>query len=91
MIRLPDNRLLAAVRLYDGSGWTPAHTGLCWVDPRAGTLTETLPLPSSGDTSYAGMVWHADRLWVSYYSGHEGATSREKVTAHGEIHQGSST
>ena len=34
-----------------------------------------LTLPSGGDTSYAGMVWHADLLWVSYYSSHEGKTS----------------
>lgn len=65
MIRLPDNRLLAAVRLY------PLATWLCWVDPKSGTLTPALKLPSSGDTSYAGMVWHNDRLWVSYYSSHE--------------------
>ena len=34
-----------------------------------------LTLPSGGDTSYAGMVWHNDLLWVSYYSSHEGKTS----------------
>ncbi len=25
-----------------------------------------------GDTSYPGLVWHDDRLWISYYSSHEG-------------------
>ena len=74
MIRMPDDRLLAAVRLYSGSGWTPARTSLCWIDPQAGTLTEALTFPSGGDTSYAGMVWHDNRLWISYYSGHEGPT-----------------
>jgi hypothetical protein len=68
MIRLPDNRLLAAVRQY------PQATWLCWVDPKSGTLTPALKLPSGGDTSYAGMVWHDDRLWVSYYSSHEKRT-----------------
>lgn len=34
-----------------------------------------LVLPSGGDTSYPGFVWHADRLWVSYYSSHEDRTS----------------
>ena len=34
-----------------------------------------LTLPSGGDTSYAGMVWHDDFLWMSYYSSHEGGTS----------------
>ncbi|MFG0261056.1 MAG: sialidase family protein [Novipirellula sp. JB048] len=71
MIVLPDGRFLAAVRLYD----PPVRTSLCWVDPAQGTLTEALALPSGGDTSYAGMVWHDDRLWLSYYSSHEGKTS----------------
>ncbi len=34
-----------------------------------------LTLPSGGDTSYPGLVWHENMLWVSYYSTHEGKTS----------------
>ena len=34
-----------------------------------------LKLPSGGDSSYAGMVWHQGLLWLSYYSSHEGKTS----------------
>lgn len=34
-----------------------------------------LTLPSGGDTSYPGLVWHENLLWVSYYSTHEGKTS----------------
>jgi hypothetical protein len=34
-----------------------------------------LILPSSGDCSYPGLVWHDGLLWVSYYSTHEGKTS----------------
>lgn len=34
-----------------------------------------LTLPSGGDTSYAGMVWHEDILWISYYSSHEGKSA----------------
>src|SRR5205085_7380324 len=34
-----------------------------------------LTLPSGGDTSYAGLVWHEGLLWVSYYSSHEGKAS----------------
>ena len=71
MIRLPDGRFLTAVRLYD----RPVRTSLCWLDPEKGHLTEALKLPSGGDTSYAGLVWHEDLLWVSYYSSHEGKTS----------------
>ena len=71
MIELPDGRLLAATRLYD----KPVRTALSWLDPKAGTLKEFLALPSGGDTSYPGLVWHDDVLWVSYYASHEGKTS----------------
>lgn len=71
LLRLPDGRFLAAVRLYDGG----ARTALCWLDPDTGRFEEALALPSGGDTSYAGMVWHDGLLWVSYYSSHEGKTS----------------
>lgn len=71
MIRLPDNRWVAAVRLYDGG----ARTSLCWIDPDAGRLDECLRLPSGGDTSYAGLVLHDGLLWVSYYSSHEDKTA----------------
>jgi hypothetical protein len=71
MIRLPDGRIVAAVRLMDGR----VRTSLCWLDAEAGKLAECLKLPSGGDTSYAGLVWHDDLLWVSYYSSHEGKAS----------------
>jgi hypothetical protein len=71
MILLPDGRLVAAVRLLDGG----ARTSLCWLDPQAGTLSEFLKLPSGGDTSYAGLVWHDEFLWISYYSSHEAKTN----------------
>lgn len=70
-IRLPDGRHVAAVRLYDGK----VRTSLAWLDPKAATLKEFLKLPSGGDCSYAGLVWHEGLLWVSYYSSHEGKTS----------------
>ena len=68
---LPDGRIVAAARLYDGG----ARTALLWLDAEAGKLTEFLKLPSGGDTSYPGLVWHEGLLWVSYYSSHEGKTS----------------
>jgi len=71
MIALPDERLVAAVRLYDN----PVRTSLCNVDPQSGRLHEMLALPSGGDTSYPGLVWRDGLLWVSYYSSHEGKTS----------------
>jgi hypothetical protein len=67
LLQLPDGRFIAAVRFYDGG----ARTSLAWVDPQAGKITECLKLPSGGDTSYAGLVWHDNLLWVSYYSSHE--------------------
>lgn len=70
LLRLPDGRLVAAGRLYDGG----ARTSLCWLDAEAGKLNEFLQLPSGGDCSYPGLVWHAGVLWVSYYSSHEGKT-----------------
>lgn len=71
MLRLQDGRLVAAVRLHDGG----VRTSLCWIDPQSGKLAEFLKLPSGGDCSYAGLVFHAGLLWVSYYSSHEGKTA----------------
>lgn len=44
------------------------------MDPVSG-ITPALTLPSRGDNSYTGLVWHEGLLWVSYYSSHEGKTS----------------
>jgi len=71
LIRVPDGRLLAAVRLYDKK----MRTSLCWIDAQTGKLTEALALPSAGDSSYPGMVLHEGTLYVSYYSEHEGKSS----------------
>ncbi len=71
MIQLPDQRFVAAVRLHTPS----VRTSLCWIDPEKGTMTEFLALPSGGDTSYPGLVWHEGHLWVSYYASHEGKTN----------------
>ena len=70
-IRIPTGQHVAAVRLYDGR----VRTSLCWLDLEQGSLRELLTLPSGGDSSYAGLVWHEGLLWVSYYSSHEGKTS----------------
>jgi hypothetical protein len=71
MMRIPSGDLIAVVRLYDGG----TRTAICQIDAQAGTLREMAKLPSGGDTSYAGMVWHDERLWISYYSSHEGKPS----------------
>src|SRR5262245_9238325 len=70
-IFVPDGPTVAGVRLYDAK----VRTSLCLLDAKTGKLEEALKLPSGGDTSYAGFVWHAGELWVSYYSSHEGKSA----------------
>lgn len=67
---LPNGKLIASGRVMKDK---QAHTFV-------GNMTETsvtpdLILPSGGDCSYPGMVWHDNVLWVSYYSSHEKNTS----------------
>lgn len=70
-LETPSGNWIAAGRLYDD----PVRTSICYLDIEKGTITPLLDLPSSGDTSYPGMVWHKGQLWVSYYSSHEGKAS----------------
>ena len=48
---------------------------LGWVDPSEGSVADFLTLPSAGESGYPGMVWHANELWISYHSSHEGKTA----------------
>jgi len=79
---------LAAGRMHDGG----THTALCYLDVQNGTMTRLLKLPSGGDTSYPGLVWHNDLLYMSYYSSHEvppgtaGATKTSIYLARLKIH-----
>ncbi len=68
-IRLPDGRLWAAGRHY-GEGATTVLARMT-----RDSYQPVLTLPSGGDCSYPGMVWHDDLLWMSYYSSHEGKTN----------------
>lgn len=70
-IRLPDGNLWASGRRYHEDGSTT--TVLATMTRKS--YEPVLTLPSGGDTSYPGMVWHDDLLWMSYYSSHEGRTS----------------
>lgn len=67
VLPLNNGSLLTVVRLYE-----PARTSVCELDEKTSSLKELLPLPSGGDTSYAGLVEHNGRIWCSYYSSHEG-------------------
>jgi len=71
VVTLPNGEFVAAARLYDGV----TRTAIGWLDPRWGRFRELLTLPSGGDTSYPGLVWWDEKLWVSYYASHEGKTS----------------
>ena len=68
-IRVPSGKWIAAGRIEHPNG---PKTELAHLDVEQKTLTPILELPSGGDTSYPGLVWHEGLLWVSYYSSHEG-------------------
>ncbi|MCA9186851.1 MAG: exo-alpha-sialidase [Pirellulaceae bacterium] len=70
-VKIPSGDWIAAGRLYDGK----VRTELLYLDVAARHVTPILQLPSGGDTSYPGMLWHDGMLWVSYYASHEGKTS----------------
>ena len=70
-IMLPDHSLIVSGRQLNPSP-TGAKTFIGRMD--ATSITPQLILPSGGDTSYPGLVWHKNQVWVSYYSSHEGKT-----------------
>jgi hypothetical protein len=72
---LPHGVLLGAGRRFQTKPGPEQRTGLFLLDVNNATLTHLLLFPSGGDTSYPGLVWHKDKLWVSYYSSHEGKSA----------------
>ena len=76
-IQLPDRTLWAATRDYAGTLVEDGKKGATTVLARLtrDTIEPVLLLPSGGDTSYPGLVWHENLLWMSYYSSHEGKAS----------------
>ncbi|MBN2129563.1 MAG: hypothetical protein JW741_08700 [Sedimentisphaerales bacterium] len=70
-IQLPTGYWIAAGRMHAGG----AHTAVTLLDVVNHKMTKLLKLPSGGDTSYPGLLWHNDRLWISYYSSHENKTT----------------
>lgn len=69
LLELPEGRWVAAGRIFDGN---KPQTALLELDIESARVVPVLDLPSGGDSSYPGLVWHDDRLWMSYYSSHEG-------------------
>ena len=70
-ICVPGGQMWAAGRRYLEGG--EHRTVLACLTPTS--YEPVLTLPSGGDTSYPGMVWHDGLLWMSYYSSHDGKTS----------------
>ncbi|MEO6246532.1 MAG: sialidase family protein [Opitutaceae bacterium] len=76
-IRLPDGRWMVGTRDYTNvkKGSTSGSRTMLAELRADGQLTPLVTVPSDGDTSYPGLVWHDGILWVSYYSSHEGKTA----------------
>jgi len=70
-ISISGGHWIGAGRILTGG----AHTAITYIDFEKGSMDKVLKLPSGGDTSYPGLVWYNDVLYVSYYSSHEGKTS----------------
>lgn len=77
--RLPDERVVVAGRFTQGG----KHTAVARldIDTDKVTLTPLFRLTSGGDCGYPGLVWHENRLWISYYSSHEEKTAVYVATA----------
>lgn len=71
LIRLPCGLWIAGGRMHQGG----AHTALTVLDVENKTMHRLLDLPSGGDTSYPGLLWRDETLYVSYYSSHQDRTS----------------
>lgn len=70
-IVLPDGRWVGGGRRYYPDRKNRTEVGALTPDG----YQPLVSLPSAGDNSYPGFVWHQNLLWMSYYSSHEGKTS----------------
>ena len=69
---LPSGVMVASGREYRAK----PDTNKTFVGPMTlEAIKAELILPSGGDCSYPGLVWHDGLLWMSYYSSHEAKTS----------------
>ncbi len=79
----PNFLKIADGKTADGAWWAcgrrmedgKPQTVVARLDLQAAKLVPALTLPSGGDTSYPGLVWHDGQLWISYYSSHEGKSA----------------
>ncbi|MDQ6477158.1 hypothetical protein [Dyadobacter sp. LHD-138] len=68
---LGKNRLIMGSRFHERKG---TSTALHLTDLN-GKVLKTIKLPSGGDNSYPGMLMDQKKLWVAYYSSHEGKSA----------------
>jgi len=73
-ILLKSGQILLGTRFYHPAEAGGAKTGIVYLES-SGKPGKTIELPSGGDTSYPGMVLFRNKLYMSYYSSHEGKTS----------------
>lgn len=74
LIARPDGGWILGTRDYspERAGVRPGESMLLALLDPSGRSSPLVTLPSGGDCSYPAMAWHAGRLWVAYYSSHEG-------------------
>lgn len=66
---MKDGRVIAGTRVYEPKIYTALFSG-----KPGGEMQQIFTFPSGGDNSYPGLVMYDRKLWVSYYSSHEGKT-----------------
>jgi hypothetical protein len=74
-IFMGDDQLCIGSRIYSASGTNGKPGTALFLTDLNGKIHKTIELPSGGDTSYPGLLVYGGKLWVSYYSSHEGKTS----------------
>lgn len=74
LIKTSNGKIVVGTRSFSDNMKKDPKTSLYLSDDN-GKLDHLLTLPSGGDTSYPGMVEHDGKLWVSYYSSHEGKSN----------------
>jgi len=73
LIRLPGGQWLVGGRVIDKDDNRKMQLGR--IDVEHGDYYPLIDLPSGGDCSYPGFLIYKEKLWVVYYSSHEGTTN----------------
>ncbi|WP_157986751.1 hypothetical protein [Chitinophaga alhagiae] len=55
--------------------YKPKVSTVVYITDLKGHVRKSIHVPSAGDNSYPGMLFYKGKLWMSYYSSHEGKTS----------------